>query len=236
MARPFEAGIDIALALDQCSHLTAGAARARLPVHGTSIPLTSTLCNGSCARGGSTPPRPTRPTRHAARGKRQAASGNSPVVGVEIAAPTLVQHCVRRYRQQPGCHASSSAPRTDDFWESYFWPATMAMVEAAVGLTLVCSSLAALLSSAEQSMSSVTFLVALLLMMCGCDQWVHGATGAPLRVLPCGRLTQHSPPVSPDTTRNRRRTRRRGSCRSRPTQAISAPMIRARDDGTVSHC
>ena len=54
--------------------------------------------------------------------------------------------------------------RADDFWESYFWPATMAMVEAAVGLTLVCSSLAALLSSAEQSMSSVTFLVALLLM------------------------------------------------------------------------
>ena len=40
----------------------------------------------------------------------------------------------------------------------------MSMVEAAVGLTLVCSSLAALLSSAEQSMSSVTFLVALLLM------------------------------------------------------------------------
>ena len=33
-----------------------------------------------------------------------------------------------------------------------------------MGLTLMCSSLAALLSSAEQSMSSVTFLATLLLM------------------------------------------------------------------------
>ena len=236
MARPLEAGIDIALALDQCSHLTAGAARARLPVHGTSIPLTSTLCNGSCARGGSTPPRLTRPTRHAARGKRQAASGKRQLTSG--GRRNRCSHSCSALRAQAPASARVSCffLRADDFWESYFWPATMAMVEAAVGLTLVCSSLAALLSSAEQSMSSVTFLVALLLMMCGCDQWVHGATGAPLRVLPCGRLTQHSPPVSPDTTRNRRRTRRRGSCRSRPTQAISAPMIRARDDGTVSHC
>ena len=102
-----------------------------------------------------------RPGPRGPRATQHAASGNSPVVGVEIAAPTLVQHCVRRHRHQPGCHAFL---RADDFWvSSYFWPA-MAMVEAAVGLTLVCSSLAALLSSAEQSMSSVTFLLALLLM------------------------------------------------------------------------